>query len=669
MRTLIVDYDFFSAIGGGQTLYRRIVERHPDVEFWYPSRGLDARAAARGELPPNARPFVFDPHTPVGRKLPIRKTSSFDMPYAQALAQICPPIQGMVFDAVDVPSFFPCCHLIRPILAAYGIMVGRIALGLVGWPSESVRNGYEAEGGEAVASRLRSCEVSAIKVSDVLYSVAGLFADADSTLGRPVVDLELPDTLEEFPPPPPRPGGNGLPDLWYVGRLDRNKGPDLFLEIAARVPRDLFGGCFLTGPDNRAWADGPSWSDRLAEQAQALGLDAVYRGQLSDAQLRQDVYRGRTVIVVPSRTDVVNYTALEALSNGCPIILSKNAGAADFLKEHHPEILPPVIDPEDVDAASVALRGVLERFDATAARLRESLLEHPFEKPRIGFMKAVYGAGDARPELPPDLPPPHPLATLPASTWRPAPLPEMPVAALSVVVLVRDCPAQLAATLSSLMRQITPPSDIVVVDDGSRDPRIMRRIVGEYPALTLIRQGRQGRAWAANAGWQVAREALVAFLDAGDILASDFTAGAMSAVSVAADIRGFLPATLRPADIEPAAAGFPIRVQHGGDRAGAGLVACRDALTQIGGFDVTAGPGAQAGLISRIADLGQIVAGQAGTPTLWQPWGDGAPPSYMFEPQGDLQDQRGPVDFDRSPWSGGPAHKVASPALSTKETT
>jgi hypothetical protein len=32
-----VDFDFFTAVGGGQTFYRRVVERHPEMQFLYPS--------------------------------------------------------------------------------------------------------------------------------------------------------------------------------------------------------------------------------------------------------------------------------------------------------------------------------------------------------------------------------------------------------------------------------------------------------------------------------------------------------------------------------------------------------------------------------------------------------------------------------------------------------
>ena len=58
MRVLIVDFDFFTAVGGGQTFYRRVVERHPEMQFLYPSRGPDLRL--RAELPSNAEPFALD---------------------------------------------------------------------------------------------------------------------------------------------------------------------------------------------------------------------------------------------------------------------------------------------------------------------------------------------------------------------------------------------------------------------------------------------------------------------------------------------------------------------------------------------------------------------------------------------------------------------------------
>src|SRR4051812_45338256 len=42
---LILDFDFFTAVGGGQTFYRRVVERNPNFVFHYPSRGPDLAIA------------------------------------------------------------------------------------------------------------------------------------------------------------------------------------------------------------------------------------------------------------------------------------------------------------------------------------------------------------------------------------------------------------------------------------------------------------------------------------------------------------------------------------------------------------------------------------------------------------------------------------------------
>ena len=50
LRVLICDFDFFSAVAGGQVFYRRTAGRNPDLSFHHPSRA-DVRLKAQGTWP------------------------------------------------------------------------------------------------------------------------------------------------------------------------------------------------------------------------------------------------------------------------------------------------------------------------------------------------------------------------------------------------------------------------------------------------------------------------------------------------------------------------------------------------------------------------------------------------------------------------------------------
>jgi glycosyltransferase involved in cell wall biosynthesis len=618
-RILILDFDFFHAIGGGQTFYRRMIERHPEIEFHYPSRGPDYRTAALGGLPSNARPFVFDAFADIRLPSSVRHAGNYDQHYARMLVPIAAAIQGSLFDVVEVPSFFPVVHLVRPVLGSYGSVARRVSLGLLGWLSVSLGLGYEGEASETqVRKELEKCEANSVAAADALYTISELHCAENRFFGREPVVIDIHNTLEEFPLPDPAPPSSGPPDLWYVGRLDRAKGPDLFLEMAARVSRKLYRGIHITGPDNKAWSEGPTWSDKLLEQAARLKLDITYHRQLSDTELRAKVYRGRNVLVIPSRTDAFNYVALEALVNGCPILLSRHTGAAGFFKRNHSRIMPHVIEPENVPASAAALGTLLRNYEKQTKKLRRELIDHPFRSPEIGFMNEVFDANHISKPVPHIMAAALPLLSNTARLWRPR-WPNGTAAEASIVVTVRDATDRLAATLASLARQTPAAREVIVVDDGSYDAAAVRKLIADYaPVVRLIRKGRQGEAYAGNTGWMVASQPYVALLRAGEILDPKFLGIGISALQIWVAASAFLP---RHANNIGSALSVSELNQA------PGLLIRRSTLSATGGFDVSLGAQSRPDLLLRLRALGPIVGDDVPRPLAARPWGLVLPPT------------------------------------------
>lgn len=275
MRILIVDLDIFSAQGGGQTFYRRVVERHPGAQICYASRGRDLRRLH--ELPPNAMPFAIDAPGRDPATIAVLESAgvpSVAMSDADILCAIGRVQQGSRFDVVEVPSFRPCAHLVRPILGAHGIRVGRICVGMLGWVSVSLRKFVAPPITETGLAEMEAVEAATMRAADTCYTISALHAAENTALAASCGVVDMRDALEAFSLPTPEPPGEGLPDLWYVGRLDPAKAPDLFLEIAARLPRHLYHRLMLTGPDNLWVPAGERWSDELKAQARALGVEA-----------------------------------------------------------------------------------------------------------------------------------------------------------------------------------------------------------------------------------------------------------------------------------------------------------------------------------------------------------------------------------------------------------
>ena len=543
-RVLIADFDVFTAIGGGQVFYRRVAERNPSLDFYYYSCSDDVRIA--GQLPANVHPVLCDPRLEMEQSV-TDEEHWVDKGYAIRVACMANAVQGMTFQAVDVPSFFPVAHLIRPIMTAYGVTVERVALGLVGWASVSAKSGYEPTD-STVLAQIEKAELASMEAADIRYTISHGELGQNTRVPLPITVLDMHDAIEVFPSPDPTPPGSGVPDVWYVGRLDGAKGPDLFLELISRMPRHLYGRCFLSGPDD-VWSAGTRWSQHLLQLAKSLGVEASYEGVLSDAEIRRRVYRGRTIVVVPSRTDAFNYVALEAILNGCPILLSERTGAYGFLRDEHPHLLPPTMEPGEMKTAAEKLEAILSNYEEVAQDRRQELRARPFPAPRSGFMDVVYNGSSAhssemqakiehgtnrwRESLP--------LISPSARNWR-TPRPQSSEPRVTVVIPTLNRAELLGPTLSCLTRQILPDIEVVVVDDGSMNASRVRSVAEAFaPLVRLLRVANGGEAAAVNHGIEAARGEYVAFLSDDDVYSPELLSRSVAVLDENADAIGTFP--------------------------------------------------------------------------------------------------------------------------------
>lgn len=120
--------------------------------------------------------------------------------------------------------------------------------------------------------------------------------------------------------------GRAEPLVLFAGRLTRQKGPDYFLEAAARVAREI--------PDVRFAVAGSG--DRLSamrERVRALGLasNVLFTGFLPAPELDR-LYARADVYVMPSLSEPFGLAALEALQHGTPVIVSRGAGVSEVVR-------------------------------------------------------------------------------------------------------------------------------------------------------------------------------------------------------------------------------------------------------------------------------------------------------------------------------------------------
>ncbi|HEX6199378.1 MAG TPA: glycosyltransferase [Thermoanaerobaculia bacterium] len=163
----------------------------------------------------------------------------------------------------------------------------------------------------------------------------------------------------------------GAARLLWVGRLGRQKRPDLALETLARL-RALPGGPL----DARLWicGEGP-WRGRLERRAAALGLGGAVRF-LGFQENPFTLMRAADLLLLTSDFEGLPNALIEAQGLGLPAVATRcDFGPDEVVADGETGVLVPTGDPEALAAAAAALLGDPERRrrmgEAAARRARE----------------------------------------------------------------------------------------------------------------------------------------------------------------------------------------------------------------------------------------------------------------------------------------------------------
>lgn len=115
------------------------------------------------------------------------------------------------------------------------------------------------------------------------------------------------------------------PLVLFLGRLTQQKGPSFFLEAAQRVLNRCPRARFLVA----GWGDLAPWMvEQVAEKNLAGRI--LFTGFLRGRDVDRAFQRA-AVYVMPSVSEPFGLTALEAVRNHTPVILSKTSGVAEVL--------------------------------------------------------------------------------------------------------------------------------------------------------------------------------------------------------------------------------------------------------------------------------------------------------------------------------------------------
>jgi len=136
----------------------------------------------------------------------------------------------------------------------------------------------------------------------------------------------------------------------FLGRITMQKGPEYFVDAAATVLERMKNVKFVIA----GWGD---MAPRVVEKVAAMGLGnkVFFTGFLVGDQV-QRAFRMADVYVMPSVSEPFGLTALEAIQQGTPVILSKTSGVGEVITRGALKV-----DFWDVDELANKIVAVLQR--------------------------------------------------------------------------------------------------------------------------------------------------------------------------------------------------------------------------------------------------------------------------------------------------------------------
>ncbi len=372
MKVLLVDFDLFRAVGGGQTFYRGTILRNPRIDFYY-FRKLEPEGVAR---PPNAHPIdLEEPYCwdagDTGDLTPPRWTFTA---FATA-TNIAHSAAGRSFDVVDAPDYWQYSAFLAPALARHGVDFGRQVLSMHGCVSTTRAFQWYSLGTAELSCR--QLEVMQYAAVDTRYCISETYRDD----WRAVSDLETycidPMWFFSFPERKPYVERPGPPDLNFIGRTEKCKGAHLFLQLAWWLPRALYRNAAVVGPD-AIFENGDTTSNLLRAMDKMRRNDVQFHRCMTPSELSA-LFASKSITVLPSLYDTLNLAALESLFSGCPAMISSGAGVCRYLRARFPELPFETFDLKNQYANVPRLEEMLRQYSRHRTHLEAQLAKIDFQ--------------------------------------------------------------------------------------------------------------------------------------------------------------------------------------------------------------------------------------------------------------------------------------------------
>ncbi len=192
--------------------------------------------------------------------------------------------------------------------------------------------------------------------------------------------IDMADHRRSLPPALDNIRHHGKKIVLFVGRITIQKGPDYFIKVAKRVLEYDKNVLFVI-------SGAGDMEHQIIKLASNMGLSdsIVFAGFVRGDDLMK-LYRAADLYVMPSVSEPFGLTALEALANGTPILVSKQSGVSEVLTHALKSDFWDIDDMADKIINVVGSKGLQE----TLGELGSKDVEHVTWESAAGKCVSIY---------------------------------------------------------------------------------------------------------------------------------------------------------------------------------------------------------------------------------------------------------------------------------------
>ena len=363
MDILLICTDLYKDLaGGGQFVTRKIIENLPEYNFYY---FIDKESITNVHRPKNTKVFKLGEIIDVIVETPnLCKEELNSIKIANKFAR---SVKNLHFDFVEFPDYTIFGNHLRHALLHHNIKFRCIILSLHGNISKSMELNWDSE----YNTNIVKLEKDQFIEADITYGISKRYINENiASLNKNVFYLNPIFLLNRFYDPTSYNQFNNLnTSIFFIGRLEKRKGPDLFIDIVSKLNKNLYKSINMIG-DDCFTNNGDSARDIIIDLAKKNDLEINFSKPLSQDELNT-IYTNNSILILPVRYDTFNLVALDAIFAGCPIAISKDAGICDFLDNEYPTI--PYIRINDINNAAIEIEKVLLNYNEYKSKLTSAL--------------------------------------------------------------------------------------------------------------------------------------------------------------------------------------------------------------------------------------------------------------------------------------------------------